>query len=137
MNNYIDAGDTANTEVSIFDYGDKCLSCSKPAGCRSRTRRTRNSISCSGARREQGRRDLLRPATATWRRSAYNHCIAYDKNFQVIKEFKGGGDHFGNFIAACLSRKPEDLNAHVREGHLSAGISHLGTSRTTWVNRIR
>ncbi len=22
---YVDAGDTANTEVSIFDYGDKCL----------------------------------------------------------------------------------------------------------------
>ena len=22
---YIDAGDTANTEVSIYDYGDKCI----------------------------------------------------------------------------------------------------------------
>jgi len=23
--NYVDAGDTANTEVSIYDYGDKCI----------------------------------------------------------------------------------------------------------------
>ena len=23
--NYVDAGDTPNTEVSIFDYGDKCI----------------------------------------------------------------------------------------------------------------
>lgn len=23
--NYVDAGDTANTQVSIYDYGDKCI----------------------------------------------------------------------------------------------------------------
>ena len=46
--------------------------------------------------------------------------------FNVIKEFKGGGDHFGNFVDACQSRRHEDLNADVREGHLSAAVSHLG-----------
>ena len=43
-----------------------------------------------------------------------------------MKEFTGDGDHFGNFLDACQSRKTEDLNADVREGHLSAAISHLG-----------
>ena len=57
---------------------------------------------------------------------SYSHCIAYDKNYRKIKEFSGGGNHFGNFVDACVSRKVEDLNADVREGHLSAGISHLG-----------
>jgi len=56
----------------------------------------------------------------------YYNCVAYDKEFNVIKEFKGGDNHFGNFIDACVSRKVEDLNADVREGHLSAGMSHLG-----------
>ena len=57
---------------------------------------------------------------------SYNHCIAYDKEMNVTKEFKGGDNHFGNFLDACVSRKKEDLNADVREGHLSAAISHLG-----------
>jgi hypothetical protein len=56
----------------------------------------------------------------------YTHCIAYDKDRNVVREFKGGGNHFGNFVSACLSRKVEELHADVREGHLSAAISHLG-----------
>ena len=38
----------------------------------------------------------------------------------------GGGDHFGNFIKAVKSRKTEDLNAEVTEGHLSSALCHLG-----------
>ena len=56
----------------------------------------------------------------------YNHSIAYDKDMNILKEFKGGDNHFGNFLDACVSRNVSDLNADVREGHLSAGISHLG-----------
>ena len=56
----------------------------------------------------------------------YSHCIAYDKDLNVIQEFKGGGDHFGNFLDAVQSRNHEDLNADVLEGHLSAAVSHLG-----------
>jgi hypothetical protein len=36
-----------------------------------------------------------------------------------------GGDHFANFIAAVRSRKQEDLNADILEGHLSAALCHL------------
>jgi hypothetical protein len=45
---------------------------------------------------------------------------------KLIKEFKGGGDHFGNFLDAVESRNYEDLNADVLEGHRSAAVSHLG-----------
>ncbi len=44
----------------------------------------------------------------------------------MIKEFRGGGDHFKNFVEACQKRDMKHLNADVREGHLSAAISHLG-----------
>ena len=36
-----------------------------------------------------------------------------------------GEDHFGNFIAAVRSRKVEDLNADILEGHHSAALCHL------------
>ena len=57
---------------------------------------------------------------------SYSECVAYDKAGKVIKEFKGGGDHFKNFIDACVSRDASSLNADAWEGHLSAGMSHLG-----------
>jgi len=52
--------------------------------------------------------------------------VAFDKEMNVIKEFPGMGDHFGNFLDACRARDYTLLNADVREGHLSAAISHLG-----------
>ena len=36
-----------------------------------------------------------------------------------------GHGHFGNFIAAVRSRKVEDLNADILEGHYSAALCHL------------
>ena len=37
----------------------------------------------------------------------------------------GGGDHFATFLAAVRSRKREDLNADILEGHYSAALCHL------------
>jgi predicted dehydrogenase len=37
----------------------------------------------------------------------------------------GGDDHFGNFLAAVRSRKVEDLNADILEGHYSSSLCHL------------
>lgn len=36
-----------------------------------------------------------------------------------------GGDHFANFIQAVRSRKKEELNAEIEEGHLSSALCHL------------
>jgi hypothetical protein len=35
------------------------------------------------------------------------------------------GNHYANFIQAVRSRKTEDLNANVVEGHLSSALCHL------------
>ena len=48
----------------------------------------------------------------------YNSVQIHDYDDKKIKEFKGGGDHCGNFIEAVRSRKPSDLNAEILEGHL-------------------
>jgi len=36
------------------------------------------------------------------------------------------GDHFENFINGVQSRKPEELNAEILEGHYSSALCHLG-----------
>ncbi len=124
---YVDAGDTGNTEVSIYDYGDKQL-----------VFETRGLDVTDSAddeinrifNKEQGNKVgvIFYGTDGILVQREYSHCVAYDKNLEVIKEFRGGNDrlHFQNFLDACASRKMEDLNADVREGHLSAAISHLG-----------
>ncbi|MHC4617758.1 MAG: Gfo/Idh/MocA family protein [Planctomycetota bacterium] len=37
----------------------------------------------------------------------------------------GGGGHFGNFINALRSGRPEDLTADIEGGHLSASLCHM------------
>jgi predicted dehydrogenase len=56
----------------------------------------------------------------------YTGATAYDKEGKVIKEWKGADDHFKNFINACRSRRIDDLNADILEGHLSSGLCHTG-----------
>lgn len=123
--NYVDAGDTANTEISIYDYGDKCI-----------VFETRG-LSVDNSKDEVLNR-LFRSTKGNKMGEVFygtdgyvvelteTHFVAYDKDFNVLKEFVGGGNHFENFIDGVVSRNSKELNADVNEGHLSAAISHLG-----------
>ncbi len=123
--NYIDAGDTGNTEVSIYDYGDKCIVFeTRGLSVDDSDDKELNTLFQSTKGNKIG--VVFYGTEGYLTQVSYSHCIAFDKDMNIIKEFKGGGDHFGNFVSACESRKVEDLNADVREGHLSAAISHLG-----------
>ncbi|MCP4782255.1 MAG: Gfo/Idh/MocA family oxidoreductase [Fuerstiella sp.] len=123
--NYVDAGDTGNTEVSIYDYGDKTLVFeTRGLDVSNSDDEELNTIFQSTKGNKIG--VVFYGSEGYLVQKTYSHCIAYDKDLNVIKEFKGGGDHFGNFLDACESRNVSDLNADVREGHLSAAISHLG-----------
>ena len=41
---------------------------------------------------------------------------------------RAGGDHFANFIDCVRSRKREDLNAPIEEGHISCALVHLANA---------
>ena len=41
---------------------------------------------------------------------------------------QSGSDHFGNFISCVRSRKAEDLNAPIQEGHISCALVHLANA---------
>ena len=57
---------------------------------------------------------------------SYSGGVAYSNDGEILEEFSGSGDHFGNFIKAVRSGKKEDLNADILEGHLSSALCHLG-----------
>ncbi len=122
---YNDAGDTANTEVSIYDYGNKCIVFeTRGLSVDNSADEELNRLFGSTEGNKVG--VVFYGSGGYVVQREYTHCIAYDKDFNVIKEFKGGGDHFGNFVEACRRRERSLLNAEVREGHLSAAVSHLG-----------
>src|SRR5207249_131663 len=57
-----------------------------------------------------------------------NSGAVFDLDGNLTKKFTGGGEdsHFGNCVKAIRSRKPEDLNADILQGHLSSALCHLG-----------
>ncbi|MDO4551225.1 MAG: Gfo/Idh/MocA family oxidoreductase [Planctomycetia bacterium] len=114
---YIDAGDTPNTEVSILDYGDKTIIFETRGLETPALDNTKIGVIFYGSEGKLVQR-------------SYTHSIAYDKEGKVIKEFKGGddGNHYRNFISCVRSRKSEDLNAPVMDGYLSACMAILGNA---------
>ena len=114
---YVDAGDTANTEVSIFSYGDKTLVFET---------RGLETPDLDGAKIGV----IFYGSEGKLVQVNYGYCVAYDKEGNVIKEFKGGSDqlHFDNFIEAVQKRDPSILNAPILDGHLSASLAHLGNA---------
>jgi len=56
----------------------------------------------------------------------YGTVKAFDKNDQMVREFKGGANHYENFLTAVRSRRHTDLNADILEGHLSSALCHTG-----------
>lgn len=115
--NYVDAGNTANTEVSIFDYGDKTIVFET---------RGLETPDLKGAKIGV----VFYGSEGTLVQESYGHCVAYDKKGAVIKEFNGGSDqlHFDNFIEAVQKRDPSILHAPILDGHLSAAMAHLGNA---------
>ena len=55
----------------------------------------------------------------------YSSAQAFDKQGRLLKEFKGVGNHYGNFIQAVKSGKAAELTAPIVEGHVSSALSHL------------
>lgn len=122
---YVDAGDTGNTEISIYDYGDKCIVFeTRGLEIKPSADDELNRLFDSTKGNKIG--VVFYGSEGYLVQRSYTHCTAYDKDFNVIKEFKGGGNHWENFVKACGTRNPDDLNASALEGHLSAAISHLG-----------
>ncbi|HLX62819.1 MAG TPA: Gfo/Idh/MocA family oxidoreductase [Planctomycetota bacterium] len=58
--------------------------------------------------------------------TSYEKAHVLDEDGKIVKEFKGGGNHFKNFIDAVNSRKQESLASPILQGHLSSALCHTG-----------
>jgi predicted dehydrogenase len=113
---YEDAGESANTQVSIHEY---------PGG-------KRLVFEVRGLEtpkfRDVGVGVIFYGTEGSVVIPSYSGGVAFDPKGKEIATFKGGSDkyHFGNFVEAVLSREPKLLNADILEGHRSSALCHLG-----------
>jgi len=123
---YEDDGETANTQICVFDYGD-CELIFEVRGLPSvspypevvrRKKNAKPGTNFVGNIFYGSEGMLVCPS--------YTSGVVVNNDGEIVHEFKGSGDHFGNFVQAVRSRKREDLNADILEGHLSSALCHLG-----------
>jgi hypothetical protein len=121
---YIDDGETANTQLIVFEYGDSQLifevrglasTNPYPGGVDADKKKGTNFVG-----------NIFYGTTGIVVCPNYSGGVALDGDGKVVAKFAGGGNHFENFIEAVRSRKTEDLNADILEGHLSSALCHLG-----------
>ncbi len=111
---YEDAGETANTQVCVHDYGDKTLVFEVRGLRTDGLKGTKIGVIFEGS---QGYAVIGGNGDGG---------AAFNSAGEMIQVFDKGGDHFGNFVKGVRSRKVEDLNADILEGHLSSALCHLG-----------
>jgi predicted dehydrogenase len=112
---YVDDGQTANTQICVFDYGD-CELIFEVRGLP-----TKKLL-------EVGVGNIFYGTDGYLVCPNYKSGVAFTPKGEVIQRFEGGDDqhHYDNFVKAVRNRKPTDLNGDILEGHLSSALCHLG-----------
>lgn len=109
---YEDQGETANTQVAVFDYGARQLIFEV------RGLETPGLFGASGVGNIfHGAEGTLIVGKGVLRKGS--------SELEPIPESAKGEDHFGNFIRAVRARDPGLLSAEILEGHLSSALCHL------------
>ena len=111
---YVDDGETPNTELSFFDYGDSHLIFEV------------RGLKTDGLKNVKIGNIVYGSDGYVVISDNYGRAAAFDNSDKLVKSFVGGGDHFGNFLAGVRSRNTSDLNAEIEKGHISSALCHLG-----------
>ena len=124
---YQDDGNTPNTQVVLHDYPEAPLifevrGLPKSKQFQSPALWNKNMPDFRGAQIGV----VVRCDAGTMVIPSYDSALVYDEKGNLIREFKGGADHYANFVAAVRSRNPGQLNADILQGHLSSALCHTG-----------
>ena len=139
---YKDQGQTPNTQLTVYDYGGTIAVMEVCGLVGGRSKSTTKPASAGPAGETEGAgtagpgegkvarvsNDFVYEAGTVVNGSTF-YPKGSDKPGEMPKiegKLGPGKGHFGNFIAACRSRKNEDLNAPYLEGRYSSAICHLG-----------
>jgi len=109
---YEDDGQTPNTQIALFDYGDRLVI-----------------FEVRGLPTEEYKETLIGDVFHGSEGTIAAHgkgVVATDAKGERIKTFSWDGsvDHYRNFLDCIRSRKQEDVSANVLEGHLSCVLVH-------------
>jgi predicted dehydrogenase len=117
---YDDDGETFNTQLVVHDYAAAPLI-----------------FEVRGLPRARGERDMdryqgvqigavIHGEAGTAVIGGYDGGQVLDADGKVVRTFKGGGDHYANFVGAVRSRKESELTATILDGHVSSALCHVG-----------
>src|SRR5688572_14208863 len=107
---YSDAGQTPNTQVCVFDFGDKTI-ISETRGLKTGPFHPKY----KGGAIFEGTQGIIAGGSL------------FDLEGNLVRTFEGKSEsHFANFLAAVRSRRREDLKAEILEGHQSSALCHIG-----------
>jgi hypothetical protein len=105
---YRDAGETPNTQVAIYDFGDKTI-----------VTETR------GLKTAPFRAAIKNGWFFMGTEGMIADTSLFDLQGKLVRTFAGDRDnHFANFLRAVRSRRVGDLNADILEGHQSTALCH-------------
>jgi predicted dehydrogenase len=122
---YVDDGETPNTQICVFDYGDSQL-IFEVRGLPSKSPYPGKDSPKTQDRPTNFVGNIFYGSEGFLVCPSYTEGIAYNNAGEVIAHFKGPDEHYGNFVQAVRSRKTSDLNSDILEGHLSSALCHLG-----------
>ena len=123
---YDDAGNTANTQVVLHDYDEAPLIFETRGLPRSREARRTWKRSMDDYRGSRIGIVVQCEKGYVVSTDSYDIVQAYSLDDEVIQTWRGGGNHFANFLDAVRNRNVSELNAPVLEGHLSSALCHTG-----------
>jgi hypothetical protein len=121
---YIDNGDVANEQVSIFQWDDALLI----SDVRGLPIKTPVKFGLKAGGPFNGAANIWYGSEGFAVGPNYFSGAAFDYDGKELGKWSGGQykAHFANFVKAIKSRDYKDLHLDIEDGHLSSALAHLG-----------
>ena len=121
---YVDNGDVANSQVTIFQWDDAGLI----SDVRGLPVKTPVTFGLKVANPFEKASAVIYGTEGFVVCPNYTSAVGFDYDGHELGRWDGGKyqQHFANFVKAVQSRRHEDLNLDIEDGHLSSALAHLG-----------
>jgi predicted dehydrogenase len=121
---YIDNGDVANSQITIFQWDDAIL----VSDVRGLPIKTPVTFGLKSPKTLEKACTVFYGTEGFVIAPNYTSGAAFDYDGHELGKWEGGSyqQHFANFIKGVKSRRHEDLHLDIEDGHLSSALAHLG-----------